>query len=223
MVLVLVSSSGSPAQQEREFSVGMTVVRWGSPKDPVAGKEIIAIGCGCDVKNVDPQRTDNKGFVEVKFTATVENPGVHFKVSRDGRGEAWYVYHYGVYSDDQLQKKGFEDEPFIMKGPKNTVKTDGFPEDEMPPFLKNLVTSGAKRGGTSVISRGIANAILVPTPVSSPTSLGDPLTEPQKGLTPLMRENKEEIAKLLKMELDELGGLLARGRQLLDTAIQPSA
>jgi len=33
----------------------------------------------------------------------------------------------------------------------------------------------------------------------------------------------EEIAKLLKMELDELGGLLARGRQLLDTAIQPSA
>jgi len=33
----------------------------------------------------------------------------------------------------------------------------------------------------------------------------------------------EEIAKLLKMELDELGSLLSRGRQLLDDAVQPSA
>lgn len=33
----------------------------------------------------------------------------------------------------------------------------------------------------------------------------------------------EEIAKLLKMELDDLGELLVRGRQLLDQAIQPSA
>jgi DNA-directed RNA polymerase specialized sigma24 family protein len=33
----------------------------------------------------------------------------------------------------------------------------------------------------------------------------------------------EEIAKLLKMELNELGELLARGRTLLENAMQPSA
>jgi DNA-directed RNA polymerase specialized sigma24 family protein len=33
----------------------------------------------------------------------------------------------------------------------------------------------------------------------------------------------EEIAKLLKMELEELGELLVRGRNLLENAMQPSA
>lgn len=161
----------------KDFAIQVRVVRFSHANVPIKDAEITVKAHGTTrfTEKPRPGRTDSSGKTTITFKCSSPNPQVVF-VFTDNNDlkprEPWFLYHHGRYPD--INGTELTEEPFTVRAPKADQSLDGFPRSE----LANVFLKAVKENNTTLVSKSVAAAIILPTGNRSFDKLPNPASIP---------------------------------------------